>query len=211
MSLLRRIEVLELAEANRDYRALYAASLRAAVRGLWSGVISPAQFSDSMFIAIRKHLAMAWEEGAARCGVLLSDYSPEEVAALRAVIQAEYGYVAPFGVDIGAGSQANGGKLAPFIARTELWANRYTEVVGQAEMMACGDEKFEWLLGRVKTEHCADCKRLHGKVKRASTWAKANIHPQSHALECNGYHCKCRFEKTDKPVTPGPLPRLANA
>lgn len=211
IDLLRRIEVLELAEANRDYRALYAASIRAPVRGLWSGVLNPAQFSDSMFRSIRKYLTLGWEAGAARCGMLPADLSPEELVALRAVIQAEYAYVAPFGVDIVAGNQKSGGKLAPFIARTELWANRYTEVVGQAEMLACGDEKFEWQLGRVLTVHCSDCKRLNGKVKRASVWAKANIHPKSHALECNGYNCKCHFEKTTKPTTPGPLPRLANA
>lgn len=197
-----------LAEAARSGRDTYAAQIRAAVRGLWAGAIDIGQFSDSMFSAIRRYLTMAWHEGAAKCDVLPADLTPEEKMALETVIVAEFGYVAGFAADILGGNKVSGGEIAPFLTRVEQWGNRYTEVVGQAQMQACADEKFEWVRNRRK-KSCDSCVRLDGKVKRASVWAAAGIHPKCDKLDCGGgRNCGCQQVKTNKPVTPGPLPRI---
>lgn len=193
-------------------QSTYRAQLRAAVRGLWAGVLDSAQFSDSMFSAIRRFLTQAWHEGAAKCGLQPGDLTPEELIALEQVIVAEFGYVPGFAAAIIEGDKASGGSVGPLLARAELWANRYAEVAIQAELMACKDQKMIWRLGAVKTEHCSDCLRLDGKVKRASVWEKAGLHPKAYKLQCGpGRACKCTLTKTTLPITPGPLPRIAES
>lgn len=192
-------------------RDRYLAHLRSSVRGLWTGALDTAQFSDAMFSGIRRFLTLAWLEGSMRCGIGEADLSPEELVKREQVIVAEFGYVAGFADAINAGSKAVGGGLAPLFARAELWANRYPEVATMAELMACRDQKKQWRMNPRK-EHCGDCKKLHGKVKRASVWEAAGVHPNAYELECGpGRKCGCALEDTNDPITPGPLPKLANA
>ena len=184
----------------------YQRSLNSAVRGLWRGVTNEFEFTDQIFLAIRHYLREAWLEGAASVGVGPDEMSPEERAALEGIIARELGYIANFRASIVAGSKANGGALAPLLARASLWANRYAEVVSQARVMTGADAKLEWVLGPTE-EHCSDCGRLSGKVKRGSVWAAYGLAPQSRRLACKGYKCGCKLKPTRKPVTPGPLPR----
>lgn len=58
--------------------------------------------------------------------------------------------------------------------------------------------------------NCGDCRRLDGRVYRASTWAKYDIYPRNWDLECRGVRCGCAFEETDEPCTPGFPPHLSN-
>jgi hypothetical protein len=185
----------------------YARDIRGVVRALWAGTIDYDQASGLLINTIRLGVEKAFHEGAKSVGIAPVDLSPEERIAILNITVQEIGFIPDFLADIQAGSKANGGKLAPLLSRADMWGLRYADVVNRARVMAGGDKKLEWVLGPTK-EHCVDCARLAGKVKRASYWQREGIAPQSHDLACGGWRCLCTLEPTDKSCTPGPLPRL---
>lgn len=190
-------------DAANDYRL----GIRAAARGLWSGVLDLSDFLNAMQSNIRRGLARAWAEGMKDCGIQPDEMTPEERVALEQAIQSEFRHIFGFGEAIEAMSRANGGLLGVQMQRAEMWIARYRAVVVKANAMACRDRKKEWALG--PTEHCDSCLKLAGKVKRASFWATAGILPRQAGavyLKCRGYKCQCDLVDTDKPVSRGPLP-----
>lgn len=182
--------------------ATYQASIRAAVRALWSGVFDATQFLNNMLLAFRKELPKAWAEGAAVCGITPADYSDAEKAALEQIIVDELGYAADFADYITEHSKRNGYKLTPLFVRVEMWVNRRAETRERAMNMACADQPLTWFLGSTK-DHCADCAWYANKTYRASTWAKYGIYPKSRSLACGGYHCGCERRPTKNPITKG--------
>lgn len=187
----------------------YRTGLRSIVRGFWSGAISLDQFYNEMRGVINRRLTQAWDEGARECGIKPDEYTLDEQLALGRAIQNELGFITEFGIAIQADSRENGGQLQPFFNRVETWANRYRDVQNQAKVMACKDQKLEWVLGATE-EHCSTCPRLNGKVKRGSVWQSSGIRPQNppnDSIECGGWRCLCELVPTDKPVSKGPLPR----
>jgi len=182
----------------------FRTNIRGPVRGLWNGAIDRFDFLSQMELAIRRGFEQAWAEGARGCGILPGEYSPEEEAVLRERIFDQLPYLLNFAADIEDNSQANGGKLGALFTRADMWVNRYNEVMNQARVMACGDQKLVWVLG--PTEHCGTCLRLAGKVKRASQWMAHPLQPQSRLLECGGFRCQCSLQPTDAPMSKGPLP-----
>lgn len=187
----------------------YRSQLRANARALWNGTWDEFQFYGEMLTTIRRNLTQAFQEGAASCGIRPNEYSEAELARLEGEIGNEVARLDPLTDFIVANSQANGGKLATVYARLELWTNAYTRVKNVAQTLACGDLKLKWRMNPLK-EHCNDCRRLDGRVYRASTWAKYDIYPRKWDLECRGLRCGCVFEETDEPCTPGFPPRLSN-
>jgi hypothetical protein len=188
---------------------IYRKSLRDNVRGLWSGALDYDQFWDAMTATIQRRLPQAWYEGAKDCGVMPADLSPEERLALQQAIVNEMSFIAKFADAIMAGSKARGGKLQPLLTRVSRWAQRYADLQNRARLMACEDQKLQWVMGPTK-EHCNSCLRLSNKVKRASYWRRVNVYPQSPPnpnLECKGFGL-CQLLPTEERCSPGPLPRL---
>ena len=182
----------------------YLTGLRHGVYGLWSGKLDVQTAIAHMWLVIERGLTQAWYTGAAVCGVLPDELSNIELDALANAIHGELGHLEGLVYDVSKGNKESGTKLSAWNSRLAMWANRYTDVMNQAKVMACGNKKLKWVMGPTK-EHCFDCLNLAGKVKRASTWAASGWAPQSKALECQGYNCKCRLEVTDEPLTPGKL------
>lgn len=183
-------------------------NVRNAVRNLWTGNGDIFDFYEQMNTTIRLGYETAWREGAETCGIKPGERTIEETQRLEAMIAENRQYIFGFGEAIEAGSKANGGKLAPVMTRGELWINKYNEVKAVAQQMACADTKLMWQWDPSIEQHCADCRKLNGRVYRASVWAAYDIWPQSQALECHGYRCGCSFVPTDKSVTPGRPPQI---
>lgn len=197
-----------VAEARPLGPERYQASLRNAARGLWAGALDGGEFYAMLANAIEVGLTDAWHAGAREVGVESADYSPEELAALAQVIATEYGYVAGLADYIHANSKAAGGKLGDLEGRLHQWALRWGSTHDQAMAMAGKDQPMMWTLGPTES-HCTDCEALDGKVKRGSYWTAAGILPRVPALACTGINCGCSLVVTDKPITRGPLPKLA--
>ena len=172
---------------------------------LWAGYWDYFHFLDQMSLAIEKGFTQAWYEGAKIYGIEPGELTQEEHNRLTAEVNAERAFIGNFGQSIVANSKALHGKLTPLFARAELWVAGYNRVRTLGSTYAAKDQKEEWIYG--DTKHCADCLNYNGRVYRASVWRKHNIFPQMYDLECHGYHCKCRFEATNKPANKGYPPR----
>jgi len=190
----------------------YETSIRGPVRGLWNGQIDIYDFSSMLASAVRRGLRQAAEEGARENGILPGELTESELSVLDGIINEEITYVDQFGDAVEANSKANDGRLESFEWRIALWVNRYNEVKTMFQTITGGDKKYIWHM--YAHEHCESCKKLNGKVKRASEWQRNNVYPRHRTkLACmvsaHGVSvCKCELEETDEPCTPGPLPAL---
>lgn len=185
----------------------FRSAIRAEVRRLWTGNGDIFDFFEGMNSAINIYFEQAWAEGARQCGIEPSERTVEEAQELEQFKVSNRQYITRFGEAVEKNSRENGGKLTPLLSRSDLWTNTYREVQNKAQQMACGDIKLKWLWNPLK-DHCSSCRKLNGRVYRASIWDKYNIRPQMRGLECGGWRCGCEFVPTDEPVTPGRPPAI---
>ena len=197
------------AVAEQANAGSYARDIRGVVRALWSGAIDYDQAFAIMLDTIRLGLTAAWHEGAKECGILPAELSPEERTELLALIANEQSHIGGLLSYVDAGSKKNGGKLRDVLPRAALWGLRYGDVATRARLMACADQKGEWVVGPTK-EHCDTCASMSGKVKRFSHWKERGPHPRhppNDTIQCQGWQCLCEILPTDKPLSKGPLPK----
>lgn len=187
--------------SESDYRS----ALRAAARGLWSGVLDYDQAFDSFMGAIRAHITQAWAEGAAQCGIRPDEFTPEEQVAREMFIIDQFGYIDRV-LNWVEQNQRGTGTLVALFQRVELWVNKWRAAFGQSAAMACGNQKQIFVLGRTKN-HCTSCAGLAGRVYRRSVWYDNRAVPPSECCVCGGWRCDCRLEDTDLPLTRGRFPR----
>lgn len=187
----------------------WSKSIRANARGVWLGEIDVITFSQSMNASIRRHFNMAWNEGAATCGVLPDERTAEENQALNEQIIISMNSVFNLYQYADENSKANDGLWVTVLTRLELWENSYVRVFELAKIMGCENTKYQWVYG--PTEHCSTCRRLNGKVYRASVWQEIGIYPRSSLLECRGFRCQCQLVPTNARLTPGRRPQFKTA
>jgi len=184
----------------------FRSNINAARRALWLGEWVVTDFIAEMIVILERGFEQAAREGESECGILPGERSLKgRTALIRYSVEQEQ-YIEQFALDIEKSNKASGGLLSTTDYRVNMWVNRYNEVVNLMRTIECADRKYEWVLG--PTEHCPDCQRLAGKVKRGSVWDAYGIRPQSASLACGGYNCKCELVPTDKPLSRGPLPKL---
>jgi hypothetical protein len=194
--------------AARAGIAVYQSMLRAPVYGLWSGQMDLSNFMESFSDAIFTGLKGAWLEGAKQAGIGPDELTDREISQMQTDIFSQLAYVAGFANFIVSRSKANGGTLASVMPRMQMWVTRWNEFKTRGYMMAKQDQKMQWNLGMVKTEHCGSCVKLSGKVKRASQWLAADIYPKHRNLECSGQNCNCTLDPTNAPMSKGRLPKI---
>ena len=95
----------------------YRRAIRAAVRGLWNGVLDRAQFEASMQDAIDNRFYQAFLEGAAECDIREDEIKTEEWTELERAISDEFEFIGGFADAIQANDKDSGGKLAPLYTR----------------------------------------------------------------------------------------------
>lgn len=186
----------------------YGISLRTAARGLWAGRTTIEDFIEMMESSIRRGFNRAWNEGAKSCGILPGERTRAEQEKLDQLIAQQKGFIFGFGEWIEENSKAEKKLLRNVLARLQLWINRYEETKAIAQQMTCQDQKLEWIWDPRK-EHCQTCRKLNGRVYRASIWQQIDIRPRDTRpgkLECRGFRCGCELAVTDKRVTPGRRP-----
>jgi hypothetical protein len=183
--------------------------VRSYIRGLWSGEMERFEFVSGMSRLMERRLTEAWIEGAEEVGIKADELTEEELAALTQLIADEFQYILNIASDIEDNSREKGGALGPLISRAVLWGNRAVEARNKGKLYAQNNPKLKWV-SKGKNP-CTSCRKLNGKVKRASYWREKGISPQdpenSH-LECEGWHCHCEMQPTDEALSKGPLPSL---
>lgn len=185
----------------------YRTALRGNGRGLWSGAVDLDSFTAGMEATVSRGLRQAFSDGITLEGLTEDDLTQDELTQRDDRIASELGFINALGTWISERSKDKGGKLADVFARMELWVARYNEVRYLGQLVASRDKKLEWRWNPSK-EHCDDCRVMHGRVYRASTWLRYGIMPQSANLACFGTRCGCGFYETDKPVNKGRPPAL---
>lgn len=189
-------------EMQETGQTIYAGGIRANFRALWSGEVSAGDFITMMMLMIERGLRAAWVEGMESAGVAEDEISPQEWGKLQERINQEYDHLAEVAIWISDHNRARGGLLRDIMPRTDLWINRYGDIVNYARQTAATDPKLMWVLGGT-VDHCVDCAGYAGKVHRANIWERVGARPQSHALACGGWKCECRFQPTGERADPG--------
>jgi len=203
------LEITTLVEQATSYRR----DINGAVRAVWNGTMTVEQAYGLFEGTVRFHLTRAWYAGAKECGITPGELSIDEQNALRSVIAHEMSRIFNFLLVVEAGNQAAGVRFGSYSSRVDTWAMRYPDVQNRARLMACGDQKLEWVINYTRNvkNNCDSCMKLSGKVKRASQWLRAGIQPQNPVnsmLVCQGWLCGCALVPTDAPLSKGPFPRL---
>jgi hypothetical protein len=86
-------------------------------------------------------------------------------------------------------------KPGALAARVTLWLMSAMALANQATVRSDLEANYVWRLGGT-IEHCADCLRLDGQVHTGREWLRSGWLPQTQVLECGGWNCDCRLERT---------------
>ncbi len=186
-------------------QSAFLAAVRSVVMGVWSGALGQAQGHAQLSEIVERYLSQAWEIGARRGGIEPGEMTGREQSERLNFIQTQQAFVGRFVRDIHDSRAVTGGTVDRFLARVDIWAQRYHHAVELAHQMAASDRKAVWVYGDT-IDHCGDCSRVEGRVHRRSIWQKYGWFPGSAALECGGWRCDCRLEDTTEPAMPGHPP-----
>jgi len=184
----------------------YVAGLRAAVRALWSGVMTSEQATDAFQSAVSRGVTSAWYAGLKELGITPAEMSEEERAALLDEKIAQLTYAANAIAEM-AQAVEDGVKLSTLMNRVSYWERAYGHIREKAVSLAETNPKMRWEYGDT-IDHCLDCSRVAGRVYRKKTWDKYGWVPGSRELNCGGWQCDCRRVVTKDPVTPGRPPNM---
>jgi len=188
--------------------AYYDRSLSRAVRDFYGGEIDAGEFIDEMIRLVEGQLTRAWNEGMRGNGL---DPRKDMTDAWRGILQGEINsemdHILDYAgqIEQAAASQA---PIAPLMGRVALWVNRYQDMLNLSLITtAKQDDRFKWIYG--DTQHCETCASLNGVVATKEQWDASGFRPQNppnQMLDCGGWRCQCRLEKTEEPVTEGGIP-----
>ena len=202
-------DVLEFMDSMKT-EGHYLRVLAHVTRALYDGNATENDFLTAITTLLDEQMRRAWNEGMRANGLDPQlDMTDEWESLLQDIINNEFDFVEQFIADI-ITARENKDPIEPLLARVDLWAGRYTDVVNQSKLATAEPtDKFEWIYG--DTEHCSTCEQLNGLVARAGEWEQSGLHPQqppNGLLTCGGWRCQCKLEPTDKRRTANVLTRL---
>lgn len=191
----------------------YARAMWDYVLALYRGKMDGFGFVEKMMALISGQLRRAWNEGMRVNGLdPKEDMTAGWEGLLQGIIADEYNYMVDLGAEIEKAAIDNAG-YDQFRHRIDIWVNRYNDVVNRAILETAGrKDRFKWTLGDTE-EHCTTCSMLDGHVAWAEEWWASDFHPQlppNPLLECGGWQCGCRLEKTEQRRSPDALDTLMN-
>lgn len=185
-------------------------------RALWdytrkfhTGDMDVSTFLDKFIALVEDQARRAWNEGMRNVGLDPKDITVQQRARLQEIVNNEFNHVLDFASAIEAAR--NEGKPAdPFKGRCDLWANRYPNIVNEAQAYCAPNDRYEWIYGDT-IQHCSSCAQLNGIVATGDQWRMSGVMPQNPPnprLECGGWRCRCRLVRTDKPLTETGIPMV---
>ena len=160
-----------------------------AIAGAVSGSIDRRRFGIVMRAHVTKYGRKAFQDGL-EAGGIEDPPTPDDLNAIASLVASQSQYI----TNLGDALYGEGISEAQLMEKPALWFNKSIQPFYQ-EGIASADRNglYEWVYG--DTEHCDDCQRLNGQKHRMRDWLKSAYLPQSDALECNGFNCKCRLVK----------------
>lgn len=199
--------VLALAQAA-EYKTTgyYFNVLWKAVRDAYDGLLTAFEFEQIFLDQIASQFRRGFYDGLRAVGLNPpKDMKPEWEAELQKLMTQEITYVQRLMDDIVAAAKADSG-YAQFRSRIDIWSQRYEEIKSLAIMLASQtiDGMVQWVIGRTE-ESCWDCLKYAAMgPQTAAYWLdverSTGHRPQSRALACHGYNCKCQFVRVPQPM-----------
>jgi hypothetical protein len=168
-----------------------------------NGDITASRFTTVGRALLRKTGLLAIRDGLEDGGVKTTDadgvvmpLEPDEQAIYDNWLIEQSAYLADFAKTLTKGAEPD----ADF--KAGLWANKsIMPIYNEGIMSADKNGTYMWVYG--DTEHCPDCLRLNGQVHRLRNFISRGWIPQSDKLACKGFFCKCKFVKTNRPISGG--------
>lgn len=146
---------------------------------------------------IASYGAKAYRDGLRDGGVDPADISDEDLAEISRLAAEQSIYVTGVGEAIYKDESVSPAQAE---GKPQLWWNKSIMPFYQAGLASADKNgNYEWMLGATE-EHCSDCQRLNGQVHRLRSWIERGWMPQANKLECGGWKCDCRLDKTYKPA-----------
>lgn len=213
-AMIERIEetaLLEREYAIKRTQTSYCSDMHDVARDLYKR--GPSYARLRLMELVKFGLRDAFEEAVKAAGLTMADVNEAEIQERDDFIDKERMQVGDFIAYLAR--VANQREPAvPYMdeieSRLSLWCKRYADMRSFAAVLIGKDAPLEWIYDPEK-EHCDSCRRLNGKVKRASFWKAAGVLPQNPPnplLKCGGWRCGCELRPTNKPLTRGGLPKL---
>ena len=104
------------------------------------------------------------------------------------IITEEFNHVLDFASAIEQ-ARNEGKPVDPFKARVDLWANRYPNIVNEAQTYCKPHDLYRWDYGDT-VQHCSSCAMLNGIVATGGEWRASGVMPQNppnSRFECGGW------------------------
>jgi hypothetical protein len=210
--------VWQRSHATKTYD-YFLSTLENLVQSVYDGNLG-GEFKDILRNLILGQISQAYETAWTDDGNELPP--PEYIRdASQAAVLAQYEFVDQFYRDI-VDARVDGTPIAPLLSRAPLWVNRYTEAYNDAVNLIAAETggKQIWRLGLTE-KHCPFCKAFNGLVAYASEWRELGIQPQNAPNPiltgerdgekgCEGWHCDCKLENTDRRRSPKIYDTLLN-
>jgi len=185
-------------------------------RALWdytrkfhAGTMDVTTFLDKFIALVEDQARRAWNEGMRNVGQDPARMSLQQRGRLQEIINQEFNHVLDFASAIEE-AKNTGKPVDPLKARCDLWANRYPNIVNEAQAYCAPYDRYEWMYGDT-VQHCSTCAQLNGVVATGQQWRDSGVMPQNPPnprLECGGWRCRCRLLSTDKPLTETGIPSV---
>lgn len=162
------------------------------------GQVTRQRFGIAARALIAKYGRRAYLDGLEAGGVDKVETSDEDLAEIASIAASQSIYVTNVGEAIYADNTVSEAEAA---GKPQLWWNKSIMPFYQAGLESADKNgMYEWKLGQTE-EHCSTCIRLNGQVHRLRNWVDRGWLPQSSKLECGGWRCDCRLDKTTRPVS----------
>ena len=202
--------------SRREFKSQSAYELHiwSYMRDFFTGGIDAFGFIDQMAAEIDNQFNRAWNEGAYEVGVLREDMEPEDIEEIDRLVIEEQNYLDGIAGDIeeftAEPDHTDKEFNQRFKSRAATWANGYERTITAAKLWFGNKEKFIWVEGDTQ-DKCDTCLALDGIVAWAKEWAQAGIYPQGDMLQCGGFNCRCKLERTDQRRSDNAIARLMEA
>lgn len=172
-----------------DFESRFGAILDAARRG----DINRRRFGVLVRGLIASTGRRAYLDGLAEGGVTTEALEGDDQSRYTVLVAAQSQYVTNLGRVLFREDGVTDGQAG---AKPDMWFNKSIAPFYDAgRLSADRNGMYEWVLGATE-EHCDTCLGLAGQRHRLKAYHARNLVPKSSRLQCGGYRCDCRLQRT---------------
>ena len=190
-------------------QAYFSRALWDYTRKFHSGDMDVSTFLDKFIALVEDQARRAWNEGMRNVGVDPKNMTIDQRARLQEIVNSELNHVLDFASAVEEARKA-GKDVDQFKGRVDLWANRYPNIVNEAQAYCKPYDLYRWEYGDT-VAHCSTCATLNGIIATGAEWRASGVMPQNPPnprLECGGWKCRCRLVPTEEMPTTTGIPLL---